>query len=204
MNTCRNSAKKRLVACCDELMKVANENAVEYGDSVRSRIEELKTEISSHVFKVYLVGPFSCGKSSLLNRWLGADVLTTGLAPETAVSSELRYGETERMILQPLTAFVNSANESTEELLGITEENMIRVRELANQQKVANVVLCMNNPKLRQYSDICLVDLPGLSSANPAHEAALLRFIQSTERIAVFCVPMTDGTIQGDAFVSNS
>ena len=200
MNTCRNSAKKRLVACCDELMKVANENAVEYGDSVRSRIEELKTEISSHVFKVYLVGPFSCGKSSLLNRWLGADVLTTGLAPETAVSSELRFGETERMILQPLTAFVNSANESTEELLGITEENMIRVRELANQQKVANVVLCMNNPKLRQYSDICLVDLPGLSSANPAHEAALLRFIQSTERIAVFCVPMTDGTIQGDAF----
>lgn len=200
MNTCCNSAKKRLIACCDELLKVANENAVEYGDSVRSRIEELKDEIASHVFKVYLVGPFSCGKSSLLNRWLGADVLTTGLAPETAVSSELRFGETERMILQPLTACLNGANESAEELPGITEENMIRVRELANQQRVANVILYMNNPKLRQYSDICLVDLPGLSSANPAHEAALLRFIQSTERIAVFCVPMTDGTIQGDAF----
>ena len=200
MNACCNSAKKRLIACCDELLKVANENAVEYGDSVRLRIEELKAEISSHVFKVYLVGPFSCGKSSLLNRWLGSDVLTTGLAPETAVSSELRFGETERMILQPLKACVSGAHESDEELHGITEENMIRVRDLANQQKVANVILYMNNPKLKQYSDICLVDLPGLSSANPAHEAALLRFIQSTERIAVFCAPMTDGTIQGDAF----
>ena len=196
----RCDVKSRLVTCCDELIAVANEKVVEYGDSVCSRLEELKADISSHVFRVYLVGPFSCGKSSLLNRWLGADILTTGLAPETAVSSELRFGEKERMILQPLRAYEGGMQNSDEELLGITEENMAHVRDLANQQKVANVILYMNNPKLKRYSDICLVDLPGLSSANPAHEAALLRFIQSTERVAVFCVPMTDGTIQGDSF----
>ncbi len=196
---CRD-AKTRLIACCEELLAVASEKAVDYGESICSRLEELKAEISSHVFRIYLVGPFSCGKSSLLNRWLGSDILTTGLAPETAVSSELRFGESERMILQPLRAYGGGEQESDEEISGITEENMVHVRDLANKQQVANVILYMNNPKLKQYSDICLVDLPGLSSANPAHEAALLRFIQSTERVAVFCVPMTDGTIQGDAF----
>ena len=187
--------KSRLIGCCDELAAIVNEKAVEYGDSVLKDLDDLKTAIRDHVFKVYLVGPFSCGKSSLLNRWLGTNVLSTGLTPETAVSSELRYGERERTILQPL-----NSSDPVEELSGVSEANMIRVRDLANQQKVANVVLYMNNPRLKEYSDICLVDLPGLSSANPAHEAALVRFIQDVDRVAIFCVPMNDGTIQEDAF----
>ena len=113
----RCDVKSRLISCCNELLAVAKEKAVEYGDSVCSRLEELKCDISSHVFKVYLVGPFSCGKSSLLNRWLGVDVLTTGLAPETAVSSELRFGETERMVLQPLRTYGGEVRNSDEELL---------------------------------------------------------------------------------------
>lgn len=190
-----SEVKTRLVSCCDELAAIVKEKAVEYDETVLDELENLKTSIKDHIFKVYLVGPFSCGKSSLLNHWLGTSVLSTGLAPETAVSSELRFGEYERTILQPL-----KSSDSVEELPGVTEANMIHVRDLANQQRVANVILYMNNPRLKEYSDICLVDLPGLSSANPAHEAALLRFIQDVDRVAIFCVPMNDGTIQEDAF----
>ncbi len=186
--------KEFLISRCDALRKVYDEKAVEYGEDIGSRIDELKQSIAEHRFKVYLVGPFSCGKSSLLNRWLGSRILSAGLAPETAVSSELLYGDRERMILQPLD--VSKPNEVLE---GINEENMVRVRERANAGELANVVLYLDNPRLKEYSDLCLVDLPGLSSANPAHEAALERFIRDRHKVAIFCSPMGDGTIHGDS-----
>ena len=188
-------AKKRLTDCCDELATIVREGAVEYGESALKAIVELRQNICDHVYRVYLLGPFSCGKSTLLNRYLGEDILSTGLAPETAVSTELRYGEHKHMLLEPL-----NPRDSVIELDGINDENMSKVRDLANSHKLANVVMYMDNPRLKAHKDICLVDMPGLDSGNPAHEAALIRFIQSQERLAVFCLPMTDGTIHGTAF----
>lgn len=189
--TANADVKERLIACCDELVEVANEKAVEYGESVLKNLEDLKAAIRSHVFKVYLVGEFSCGKSSLLNRWLGRDMLFTGLTPKTAVSSELHYSEREHMVLQSLDPKIPD-----QDLQGISEANLAIVQERANASELANVVLYVNNPQLRKYVDLCLVDLPGLSSANAAHELALNRFLEERQSVAVFCVPMTDGTIQ--------
>lgn len=185
--------KQRLLDCCASLKAVVAENAVQYGSAVYQRINDLEASIRNYAFKIYLVGPFSCGKSSLLNRWLGMDVLSTGIAPETAISTELRYGEEPRMILYPL-----DSTKPIEELSGVTPQNMDRVKVRANKKELLNVAVYLNHPRLKVYSDLCLVDLPGLSSANPAHEAAINQFI-TEQGTGIFCVPMADGTVQEES-----
>ena len=185
--------KQRLLNCCASLKEVISENAVQYGSAVGLRVDALEKAIRDYAFKIYLVGPFSCGKSSLLNRWLGVDVLSTGIAPETAISTELRYGEEPRMVLYPLDPSM-----PIEELSGVTPQNMDRVKERANKKELLNVAVFLNHPRLKIYSDLCLVDLPGLSSANPAHEAAINQFI-TEQGTGIFCVPMADGTVQEES-----
>jgi len=186
--------KQELITVCDELKQVAAEKSVAYGEYVESQLSQLRDSISTYVFRINLVGPFSCGKSSLLNRWLEMDhLLPTGIAPETAISTELRYGDVPKMVLFPL-----KKGDPTETLDQVNEANMAHVRDRANHQELVNVIIYLNHPTLKTYADLCLVDLPGLNSANPAHEAALNRFIEDQEA-GIFCVPMSDGTVQGDA-----
>ena len=186
--------KEELIQICDDLDAVLKEAAVEYGKELPGRIESIKAQISDYVFKVYLVGPFSCGKSSLLNRWLGMEhLLPTGIAPETAISTELRYGTVSCMDLYPLRE-----GRAVERLDGVSNANMDLVSRKANAKELLDVVIHLNHPLLKDYSDICLVDLPGLSSANPAHEAALNRFVEE-RAVGIFCVPMADGTVHEDS-----
>ncbi|GAA9751760.1 hypothetical protein VN0186_12060 [Helicobacter pylori] len=44
-----------------------------------------------------VVGNFSTGKSTLLNRFLGSSVLPTGITPETSLATELHYSAKERI-----------------------------------------------------------------------------------------------------------
>lgn len=186
--------KQELISVCDDLRGVVAEGAAAYGNMVDKRLAEIADSISHYVFRINLVGPFSCGKSSLLNRWLGMEhLLPTGIAPETAISTELRYGHTPKMVLFPL-----KKSDPVVTLDGVTAANMKLVRDRANHQELINVAVYLNHPLLKTYADLCLVDLPGLNSANPAHEAALDRFIEDQEA-GIFCVPMADGTVQGDA-----
>lgn len=186
--------KQELISICEDLRGVVAEGAVAYGDFVDRRLAEITDAISRYVFRINLVGPFACGKSSLLNRWLGMEhLLPTGIAPETAISTELRYGQTPKMVLYPL-----KEGDPVVTLDGVTAANMKLVRDRANHQELVNVAVYLNHPLLKTYADLCLVDLPGLNSANPAHEAALDRFIEDQE-VGIFCVPMADGTVQGDS-----
>ena len=43
---------------------------------------------------VPVVGGFSAGKSTLINSFLGCDLLPTAITPETALATELRYSTT--------------------------------------------------------------------------------------------------------------
>lgn len=53
-----------------------------------------------------VVGNFSAGKSTLLNRFLGSSVLPTGITPETSLATELHYSANER-----IEAFSNNDEE---------------------------------------------------------------------------------------------
>ena len=84
---------------CGDLRSLVEQNVDDLGKKILPEIACLEERIRSYYFKVNLIGPFSSGKSSLLNAWLGQDILPTGIAPETAVASELMYSQEEKIVL---------------------------------------------------------------------------------------------------------
>ena len=182
--------KDKLIKCCDELLEVITNNAVEYGSDLSERVVAAKRRIDEYVFRIYIVGPFSCGKSSMLNRWLGQRLLVTGTDPTTAVSTELRYGEEEKVELYSMT----NPNEIESTLSGPVKKSLSLVHDRANNEELANVIVYLNNPQLKKYADLSIVDMPGLSSANRTHEVAINRFLQEANPVGVFCIAATDGT----------
>ena len=182
--------KAKLIKCCDELLEVVSHNAVDYGPDLSQRIIDAKKRIAEYVFRIYIVGPFSCGKSSMLNRWLGQRLLVTGTDPTTAVSTELRYGEEEKVELYPMT----NPNEIESTLSGPVKKSLTLIHDRANNKELANVIVYLNNPQLKKYADLNIVDMPGLDSGNRTHEVAINRFLQEANPVGVFCIAAADGT----------
>ncbi|MBQ7696218.1 MAG: patatin-like phospholipase family protein [Lentisphaeria bacterium] len=177
---------------CGDLRTLVEQNADDLGKKILPEIAELEERIRGYYFKINLIGPFSSGKSSLLNAWLGQEILPTGIAPETAVASELMYSQEEKVVLFPMDESL-----PVETLPGVGAANFQRVKNRANAGELLKVQIFLNNAKLQRYPDICLVDMPGLSSGLKAHEAALNQFILDAGT-GIFCVPAYDGTIQSD------
>ena len=190
------SIKETWLGHCQELRRIIDNQAVPYGDEVSDRLSKLSESIRDDEFKVYLVGPFSCGKSTLLNTWLGVDLLPKGIAPETAVATELHYSASEKTVAYPFGDGDGLGNPV--EILGVGLEQMRKVTEMANDGKLARVCLYIDNAKLKENADVCLVDLPGLSSACKAHELAINQFLLE-KSAGIFCVSMPAGTVTQDA-----
>src|SRR5579871_4213508 len=58
-----------------------------------ARILADRDGLQSRHFTLLVLGEFKRGKSTLINRLLGADVLPVGAAPTTAVVTRVAYGE---------------------------------------------------------------------------------------------------------------
>ena len=184
--------RKDYLKRCEDLRDLVEKNADDLGKKILPEIASIEERIRSYYFKVNLIGPFSSGKSSLLNAWLGRDVLPAGIAPETAVASELMYAQEEKIVLFPMDESL-----PRETLPGISGANFQRVKKRANAGELMKVQIFLNNPKLQRYPEVCLVDMPGLSSGLKSHETALNQFILDGGT-GIFCVPAYDGTIQKD------
>ena len=57
------------------------------------KIKQAISEITDFKITVPLIGGFSTGKSSILNTLIDKELLSTGIMPETAVPTELFYGQ---------------------------------------------------------------------------------------------------------------
>lgn len=116
--------------------------------------------------KIPFVGDFNAGKSSLLNAYIGRDLLPTNVVPETAVSYELYYSETERLEL----------------LRENTNIGQYPLNEIGNLQvKPGDIVnVYINSEKIKDLNErnIVIVDMPGIDSGIEAHNNAILNYIQ--------------------------
>lgn len=57
--------------------------------------EELTDKVQDFKIKVLVIGEFSSGKTALMNRLLGINLLKEDVIPETAIATELVYDEKE-------------------------------------------------------------------------------------------------------------
>lgn len=145
---------------------------------------EVSHKIQKGELIVPVVGGFSSGKSTLINSFLGSDLLPTSVRPETALAAELRYSEEEYIIAVK--------DEST------TRYTISQLSEIKdNSQQFDYIQIYLNNANLKAIAPLVLVDMPGFGAANEEHNKAILTYY-TRGNYFVFLTECTAGTITRD------
>jgi GTP-binding protein EngB required for normal cell division len=135
----------------------------------RPALARLVEKLENPAFELAVFGRVSSGKSSLLNRLLGAEVLPVGVTPVTAVPVRVLYGDQPRLTVHFSGGRVEER--AAEELpLYATEE-----LNPANQREVLRLILRMPSPLL--LDGVVFVDTPGLGSLATAGAAETLSYL---------------------------
>ncbi|ADR19966.1 dynamin family protein [Calditerrivibrio nitroreducens] len=142
----------------------------ELHDSISSidlNIDELKEDILQREIIVPIIGPFSAGKSSLINSFLETDYLPVGITPETSLATEIRYSENERI------ECIMSDNSDKPDIYSLSDFE--KIKEKANAYEY--MVVYLNNPNLKRIQPAVLVDMPGFESPVDIHNKAILNYL---------------------------
>jgi len=129
------------------------------------RLEESIKAIKETELLIPVIGAFSAGKSSLLNSFLGEYILPEGIAPETAMATELRYSKQER--IEAVHADGNSETFSIDDIE--------KVKDRASEFKLLRMHL--KNDQLLNIEPLILVDMPGFESPLDLHNQAIMEYI---------------------------
>lgn len=169
--------QKEYISYLDEL-----ENILEGTNFDIKECKLLKKEISETEFLIPVIGGFSAGKSAMINRFLGQDVLATGLTPETALATELRYASKN---------FVEAIKQDgSVDTYDILQTNIIKDKSKDYQY----LKLYLNNKKLKQIEPMILVDMPGFDAPVEHHNQAIMRYLHRGA-FYVLLVSAEDGDI---------
>ncbi|WP_170999494.1 dynamin family protein [Campylobacter sp. MIT 12-5580] len=144
--------------------------------------DELIKAIENKRLIVPVVGGFSAGKSSLINQFLGKDILSTSITPETAMATELIYAD------ESYYEAVRSDGTSARFELDETE----KIKEQAANFEFLRLFL--KEEKLKQIEPLILVDMPGFEAPLKDHNKAILNYLSK----GVYFIVLTsieDGTI---------
>ncbi len=131
-------------------------------------IKGLKEDILKREIVIPVIGPFSAGKSSLINSFLGTDYLPVGITPETSLATELRYSENERI------ECISPKDFSKPDVYSLSDFE--KIKEKANTYEY--MVVYLNNSNLKKIQHIVLVDMPGFESPLDIHNKAIVNYIE--------------------------
>jgi len=153
---------------------------------------ELLTRLAEDRFTVVVAGRFNRGKSSLMNAVLGMDRLPTGVIPLTSVITYVRYGTSERVLLDYYGSGLRAEAKLADLLELVTEKgnpgNVKRIRA-AEIQLPAEI--------LRR--GFFFVDTPGLGSAIFENSQTTERFIPEIDVLILvtsYESPLTEDEIR--------
>ncbi len=138
---------------------------------------------SSGSIKVPIVGDFNAGKSSLLNAFVGKEILPVEITPETAVAYELYYDINERV-------------ELFRENIKIASCDLNGIKQLSTRPgDIAKVYLNSTKIKDLELRGITLVDMPGIDSGIQEHNDAILNYINKGT-VFILLVDCAGGTLR--------
>lgn len=131
---------------------------------------DLLTRLAEDRFTVVVAGRFSRGKSSLMNAVLGMDRLPTGIVPLTSVITYVRYGTSERVLLN-----YEGSRLRGEATLKELPEYVTEKGNPGNVKRIHSAEIQLPAEILRR--GFFFVDTPGLGSAIFENTKTTERFI---------------------------
>ncbi|VEG12302.1 dynamin family protein [Moraxella cuniculi] len=153
-------------------------------------LQRYKPQVDNFIMRVPLVGVFSAGKSTLLNRLLGDKLLATDIDPRTSIATELHYGTEERFIGHLADGTTISLSRDD-----VSNENIDRITPHNTADKQGWLSAYLPSPVLEQFPHVCLVDLPGLDSNLVSHNQMIDHYVQ---RSLAYCIVVSieDGELK--------
>ena len=147
-----------------------------------NKLSEIQTSIQNAELIVPVVGGFSAGKSTLINSFLGEEILPTAVTPETALATELRYSKTE--YIEAVTAAGSVDKYELSEFPKLKD----------NARNFKNLRVYLNNENLEAIQPLVLVDMPGFDAPIENHNQAILTYLERGV-FFVFLTSVEDGNI---------
>ena len=150
-------------------------NFVEYLEQVNALVKKAEIDkskdtliklIKEQELLVPVVGGFSAGKSTAINAFLGENILSVAITPETALATELRYTDGQ--------AYAQGVKENGQ-IEELSLDEFVKLKERAEDFAYAKVFL--NNEKLKSIEPLILVDMPGFDAPVEAHNKAIMEYL---------------------------
>ncbi|MFP6041265.1 dynamin family protein [Helicobacter pylori] len=135
----------------------------------KTECSTLLASVQKQQLVIPVVGNFSAGKSTLLNRFLEKSVLPTAITPETSLATELHYSANER-----IEAFSN--NDEKTESFELNEQSFEVIKD--NATKYSYLKVYLNNEALKDSVPLVFVDMPGFDSPISSHTHAILEYLE--------------------------
>ena len=160
-----------------EILNKINEISISC-DIDNKDIEKLLNLVENMPLIVPVVGDFSSGKSTILNKFIGKDILEVNIKPETAVPAELYYSEEEYDI-------------------GIDKDNNQITLDNVKAENIKDYLYIkryINSDNLKKIEPIILVDMPGFDSPLENHNRAIMSYLDKGIYYMAL-VPVDAGTI---------
>jgi GTP-binding protein EngB required for normal cell division len=159
---------------------------------VQQTWRDLIARLAEDRFTVVAAGRFNRGKSSLMNAVLGLDRLPTGIVPLTSVITYVRYGTSERVLLDYEGSGLRGEAALHELPQYVTEKG-----NPGNIKRIRSAEIQLPAEILRR--GVCFVDTPGLGSAIFENTRTTERFIPEIDVLILvtsYESPLTEDEIR--------
>lgn len=141
----------------------------------------------TYIVKVVFMGGFNAGKSTLINKLIGQNVLIEAQKPQTTIATELNYTDDEEKIV--------AINTQTGEMVNYHVSEQDRI----SSDKYDKAILYLKNDIIKNLDDVVVVDMPGYDSGLINHNKAITKYIgESTIYFYVKPVTLTGGLDDSD------
>ena len=153
------------------------------------QLDKYGQNVKDFIMKMPLVGLFSAGKSSLLNKLLDDKLLSVQITPETAIATELHFSESDNFVgHKPNGDIVELSRED------IATQNFSQFLT-SEKDGYGYVTAHINAPVLKNFPHLSLVDLPGLESNLISHSKMIDEYIHQSLAYAIV-VSIEDGELR--------
>ena len=128
-----------------------------------SCIEDDLNRIDNFKVTTPIIGGFNSGKSSMINAILEKNLLSVNITPETAIPTEISYGDDKVALINGGNKKLISIDEFKDLDLSIKDVNLVKIQ--------------YKNDFLNKIKDVVIVDMPGFDSGIELHNKAINEYL---------------------------